>query len=319
MKVTITPAVVRASASDRRVVTFTLDNTLDEPVAGSLQFDLPAGLVVEPKTARFGPVQPRAAATVDVTIISNDPVAGRQTVPFHISYRAGDNGKEIRTAALPLTVVTGPTLQQVYEYPRPYYLIQSPAYTARADMSNGLHRFLAADDETVRLSDNPLFTLSDGSTELLSGRTAMAFTWPVGSPASLTGTTSQDRARWQAIYLPDRILIRMDPGWTQFEKTYFSVPGNWLSPQGAPRWKRIVTLGASGKEVDVQPEAKLNVVAAELELPGAKWNLAFKFEPAQQVTFNGTELKFAIGSRNNDNWQLGFCRSGEFEAWRGGK
>ena len=61
----------------------------------------------------------------------------------------------------------------------------------------------------------------------------MAFTWPVGSPASLTATTSQDRARWQAIYLPDRILIRMDPGWTQFEKTYFSVPGNWSSPLGS--------------------------------------------------------------------------------------
>ena len=115
----------------------------------------------------------------------------------------------------------------------------------------------------------------------------MAFTWPVGSPANLTANL-QDRARWQAIYLPDRILIRMDPGWTQFEKTYFSVPGKWLSPQGAPRWKRIVALASSGKEVDAQPGAKVNVVAAELEFPGAKWNLAFKFEPAQEVAFNGT-------------------------------
>ena len=79
-----------------------------------------------------------------------------------------------------------------------------------------------------------------------------------------------------------------------------------------------------GKDVDVQPEAKrpeakLNVVAAELEFPGAKWNLAFKFEPAQVVTFNGTELKFAICSWTNDNWQVGFCRPGELEAWRGSK
>jgi hypothetical protein len=186
-------------------------------------------------------------------------------------------------------------------------------------MFNGLHRFLADDDDTVRLSNSPLFTLSDGSTELLSERTAMAFTWPVGSPASLTGTTSQDRARWQAIYLPDRILIRMDSGWTQFEKTYFSVPGNWSSPQGAPRWKRIVAQTSSGKAVDVQPGAKVSVVAAELEFPGGKWNLAFKFEPAQDVAFNGMELKFAIGSWTNDNWQVGFCRSGELEAWRGSK
>ena len=132
MTVKITPSVVRVSTRDRRIVTFTLDNTLDEPVSGSLQFDLPAGLAVEPAKPMFGPVQPRASATVGVTIVSNDPVAGRRTVPYHVSYRAGDNGKEVRTAALPLTVVTGPTLQHVYEYPRPYYLIQSPGlYGAR--------------------------------------------------------------------------------------------------------------------------------------------------------------------------------------------
>ena len=184
----------------------------------------------------------------------------------------------------------------MYEYPRPYYLIRSPAYTARADMSNGLHIFLADDDDVVRLSDGPLFTLSDGSTEVLSEKTGMAFTWPVGSPANLTATISQDRARWQAIYLPDRILIRMDPGWTQFEKSFFAVPGKWSWQRAAPRWKRIVALSGSGKEVDAQPGAKVNVIAAELEFPGEKWNLAFKFEPAQEVAFNEMALKFAIGS-----------------------
>ena len=208
--------------------------------------------------------------------------------------------------------MTGPTLQHVYEYPRPYYLIHSPAYTARADMFNGLHRFLADDDDTVRLNGSPLFTFSDGSTELMSEKTAHAFTWPEESPASIVAH-AEDRARWQALYFNDRILIRMDPGWTQFEKTYFSVPGNWSSPQGPPRWKRIVALDGSGKEVDAQPGAKVKVVAAELEFPGAKWNLAFKFEPAQEVAFNGTELKFAIGSWTNDNWQVGFCRPGELE------
>jgi hypothetical protein len=321
MPVKINPAVVRLSTRDRRAVTFTLVNTLDKPASGALEFDLPVGLKVEPEKATFGPVQPGASGIVSVTIVSNAPVAGRRTVPYQVTYKAGDNdkGKEVRTAPLPLTVVTGPTLQHVYEYPRPYYLISSPAYTARADMSNGLHMFLADDDDIVRLNGDPLFTLSDGSTEVLSEITGMAFTWPVGSPASLTATISQDRARWQAIYLPDRILIRMDPSWTQFEKTYFSVPGNWSSPQGAPRWKRIVALGSSGKEVDVQPAPKVKVVAAELEFPGTKWNLALRFEPAQEVAFNGTELKFAIGSWTNDNWQLGFCRSGEFEVWRGSK
>src|SRR5262249_58068969 len=133
-----------------------------------------------------------------------------------------------------------------------------------ADMFNGLHGFLADNDDTVRLDGSPLFTLSDGSTELLSEKTGQAFTWPIGSPASITAN-AQDRARWQAIYFYDRIMIRMDPGWTQFEKAYFSLPGNWSSPQGAPRWKRIVALDGSNKEVDAPPGAEVRVDAAELE------------------------------------------------------
>jgi hypothetical protein len=118
----------------------------------------------------------------------------------------------------------------------------------------------------------------------MSRSSAKAFTWPVESLASMSAH-AEDRARWQALYFNDRILIRMDPGWTQFEKTYFSAPGKWSSPQGTPRWQRIVALAGSGKEVDAQPGAKVKVVADELEFPGAKWNLAFKFETAQEVTF----------------------------------
>jgi hypothetical protein len=318
MMVKPSPAVVRLSARDRRVVKLTLDNRLDQAISGGLHFELPPGLAVEPQRQVFGPLQPKASTSIGLTIVSNGPVVGRHTVPYRVSYRTGYTGKEVRTAALPLTVVTGATLQSVYEHPRPYYLIQSPAYTARLDMFNGLHRFLADDDDTVRLNGGPLFTLSGGGSELLSETTAKAFTWPVESPASITAN-AQDRARWQAIYFNDRILIRMDPGWTQFERAYFSVPGNWLSPQGTPRWKRIVALDSSNKEITAQPGAKVKVVAAELEFPGAKWNLAFKFEPPQDVAFNGTELKFAIGSLTKDNWQVGFCRPGELESWRTSK
>jgi hypothetical protein len=315
INVKTTPAVVRVTARDRRLVSFTLDNTLNEPISGSLQFDLPAGLTVEPAKPSFGPIPPRASATVGLTLSSNNPAAGRHTVPYRIAYKAGGSGKEVPTAALPLTVMTGPTLLHVYEHPRPYYLIQSPGYTVHADMLSGLHRFLADDDDIVRLNGSPLFTFSDGRTELMSEKMTHAFTWPQESPASLSAH-AEDRARWQALYFNDRILLRMDAGWTQFEKTYFSVPGNWISLQGPPRWKRIVALDGSGKQVDAQPGAKVKVVAAELEFPGAKWNLAFKFEPPQEVAFNGTELKFVIGSLTNDNWQVGFCRPGELEAWR---
>ena len=153
-------------------------------------------------------MQPGASAKIAVIVIGNIP--GPHTVPYQVSYRAG-SANEVRTAAQPLHIITGPTLESVYEYPRPYYLIQSPGYTTRADMFNGMHRFLADDDGNVRLNGSPLFTFSDGKAELMSERTEPGFTWPVKSPASLMAN-AQDRARWQAIYLNDRILIRMDSG-----------------------------------------------------------------------------------------------------------
>jgi hypothetical protein len=310
--VKITPEAVRESLGEWRAATFTLDNTLKQPVSGTLEFELPAGFAVEPEKIKFGPLQPRASAKVSVNVISNN--AGRHTVPYHVTYQAGSSN-EIRTAALPLTVITGPTLQSVYEYPRPYYLIQSPGYSARVDMVNGIHLFLADDDGAAHLNGSPLFTLSNGKTELMSETTPEAFTWPVESPASMVAN-AQDQARWQALYFRDRILIRMDPGWTQFERAYFTVPGNWFSPQGTPHWKRIVALDDYGKEVEAQLGADLKLAAAELEFPGTKWNLAFKFEPPQEVTLVATGLKFSIGSLTNDNWQVGFCRPGELERWR---
>jgi hypothetical protein len=150
MTVKAAPAAVRVTARDRR-----LDNTLNQPVSGALQFDLPAGLTVEPEKTLFGPIQPKASATVGLTLSSNNLASGRHTVPYRISYRVGVGGKEVPTAALPLTVINGPTLQYVYEHPRPYYLIQSPGYTVNADMFNGLHRFLADDDDSLRLNGNP--------------------------------------------------------------------------------------------------------------------------------------------------------------------
>ena len=314
--VTAAPAALRLASRDPRNAALTLHNTLGEAVSGSLEFDAPPGLAIEPRKATFGPLSPRASATLGFTVTST--MQGRRTVPYRVSYRVGDGVKEIRTAALPLTVITGSTLQHVYEHPRPYYAIHSPAYTARADMFDGLHRFLADDDGNARLNGSPLFTFSDGSTELMSEKTAHAFTWPEESPASLVAH-AEDRARWQALYFNDRISIRMDRGWTQFERAYFSVPGNWSSPAGPPRWRRIVALDGAGREVDAQPDAKLKVIAAELEFPQAKWNLAFKFEPPQEVVFDGTGLRFGIGSWTNDNWQVGFCRPGELERWRSSK
>jgi hypothetical protein len=61
------------------------------------------------------------------------------------------------------------------------------------------------------------------------------------------------------------------------------------------------------------------LVAAELEFPRGTWNLAFNFAPPQEAAFQGARMKFALGSLASDNRQIGFCKPGEFDAWRGKK
>jgi hypothetical protein len=75
---------------------------------------------------------------------------------------------------------------------------------------------------------------------------------------------------------------------------------------------------ANGKEVEAQPGTKLKIAAAELAFPGARWHLAFAFTPPQPVAFDGTEMRFPIGSLNGDAWSVGFIRSGKLDAWRRG-
>jgi hypothetical protein len=316
--VTISPAVVRVFDRDRRKMMFTIRNTLKEAISGHFQFTLPEGLKVEPEVPEFGPIGPGATAEVAATFVSSNPTARRHTVPYRVSYRPASAAKSIRTAAQALVVMVGPTLEHVYQHPKPaVYQVHAPKYTAKFDMFHGLCRYLADDTDTVRLDGSPLFTFTDGKTDLLFEGTKHAFTWPRETPANLTAH-ALDRCRWQALFFGDRILIRMDPGWTQFEKAHFTIPGQWVAPGGAPRWQRIVAV-EGGKEMDVQPGAKVKVAAAELAFPGAKWHLAFQFEPAQEVTFDGTKMTFQIGGLNNDNWQVGCCEPGKLDAWRGKK
>ena len=181
-------------------------------------------------------------------------------------------------------------------------------------MFAGLFRYLADDDGNVRLDGDPLFTFSDGVKPLLFEGTEQAFTWPVESPAQLTAH-AYDRCRWQALFFADRIMVRMDRDWTQFERAYFTVPGKWISPSGSPHWRTVLT---SDGPLDKAPASgsALTVKAAELSFPGANSNICFDFIPAQRVTFNGTELKFSIGSLTNDQWTIGFCPPGTLDSWR---
>jgi hypothetical protein len=312
------PAVVRLFGRDRKAVTLVLRNPLKEAVSGWLELDLPEGLAVEPARPVFGPLKPGAKGEVRLTFVASNPKAGKHTVAYRVVQRVG-KGKEQRTGARALAVAVGPTLEWVYQYPKtPVYRVQAPRLTAELDMRHGLCRYLADDGDVVRLRDAPLFTLSDGKSVLLSEKTTHAFTWPHEVPAHLTAQ-AHDRCRWQALFFADRMLVRMDPGWTQFPRAHFVVPGKWVSPRGAPKWRRVVALDKGGKEYEAKPGAKVKVAAAELAFPDGGSSLAFRFEPAQEVSFKGAGLSFSLGSLTRDNWQVGFCKPGGLDAWRGKK
>ena len=302
-------------------MTFTVKNTLRQRITGALAFELPTGVTVEPAAPQFGPLTPGATAQVQITCVaSKDAVPGKRLVPYRVSYRTETTAEGTRTAALPLDIVVNSVLEHVYRYPeRNVFRVTAERYVAEMDMDHGLTRYLADDDETVRLNGSPLFTFSDGKKPWLFEGCKNNSTWPVAVPAALTGApSSYGDCRYRMDFKPRRITVHMDAGWTQFDPTYFTVPGQWLSPQGAPTWARIIAANANGKEVDASPGTKLKIAAAELAFPGANWHLAFAFTPPQPVTFNGTGMRFPIGSLNGDAWSVGFCKPGELDAWRKG-
>ncbi|KPK43726.1 MAG: hypothetical protein AMK72_12945 [Planctomycetes bacterium SM23_25] len=265
-----------------------MKNTLKQGITGTLAFELPKGVTVEPAAPRFGPLPPGATAQVRVTwIAGRGAPQGRWLIPYRVSYRTGEAAQEVRTAALPFHIVVGPVLEFVYRHPqRNAFRVNAPRYVADMDMDSGITRYLADDDGAVRLNGGPMFTFSDGKKSWLFDGCTNNSTWPSSVPAALTGAPSAyGDCRYRMRFRPDRITTRMDPGWTRFDPTHFTVPGKWVSPRGAPAWARIVAVDAGGKEVDARPGTKLKVAAAELAFPGAKWHLAFAFTPPQPVTF----------------------------------
>jgi len=316
LAIQITPATARLEPSSRRTQTFSVMNTLNETVSGSLVFDLPAGITIEPPAPAFASLPPGKTADVPVTFIADAGVpAGKRIVPYRLTFRAG-SAAPITSAALPVTLTVGPVLNAVYQHPKTnVFQVDAPQYTIRHDMFGGLCRYLADDDDTVRLDGEPLFTFSNGDREVLFPGTSQAFTWVAEAPARLKAH-AYDICRYHVVFGSDRITVRMDSVWTQFDPARFTVPGRWVSPGGEPSWAQVVAVDAGGRDVTAKPGTDLRIAAAELAFPGAAWHLAFAFTPPQPVTFNGTELQFSIGTRNDDAWSVGFCRPGTLDEWR---
>jgi hypothetical protein len=317
IRITHQPSLVRIWERDRRRLQMMLENPGRTPVSGSVAFELPPGFSVDPAPVAFGPIEAGGKRVIFADLVASGPTAGPHVIPYRATTSVGGAGP-VRSGALRLDVAVGPTLDHVYEHPAPYYRVAASGYSARFGMRAGLAHYLTDNDDVVRLDGEPLFTISDGTRDLLSSATKKAFTWPVGTPASVTAS-SEDRIRWQAICLPDRITVRMIEGWTSIDRAYFQVPGRWISPQGEPVWHRVVFVDDSGREVEAAPDRResLKVAAAELAFPRGGYNLGFQFTPPQEVVFEGTGLRFALDVRKNESWHIGFVVPGQFDVWRG--
>ena len=338
LAVGVTPAVVRLAAAGRRTALITITNRQPDTVSGWIEFRLPADLTAVPSRPPFGPLAPGAVAQVPVAFeaaalpeaarVTNEFSAhapgvlvskgggGRRIVPFRIVRRTAEHEEPFLFQ--PLTVMIGPVLEPSYRHPLPnVYRVEAPRYTAQLAMFHGLCTYLADDDGVARVDGSPLFTISDGKTNLLSDATDHAFTWTTETPAHLVAH-AYDRCRYDVAFGEDRIIVSMDPGWTQFDPARFTVPGRWLAPGGASQWGRVIVVDNAGRETDAPPGPGVRIAAAELAFPGSGWSVAFAFDPPQPVAFNGTELSFPIGSLTGDRWSIGFCRPGELDAWRKG-
>ncbi len=108
-------------------------------------------------------------------------------------------------------------------------------------------------------------------------------------------------------------MIKMNRDWTQFEKTFFTLPGKWISPQGTPFWKQVMLFNGTAKSAEIGKTQRL--AAAELAFPDGNQNLCFQFIPAQEVTLTPSGMSFAMGSLTGDKWTVGFCRPGKLKEW----
>ena len=316
LTVEISPKVIRLFPRDRRTVILKVQNPLSQAVSGRIDFDLPEGFSTEPAEPHFGPINAGSLGDIPLVFVANKPNEGLHTIPYWVVYKQKGTETDIRTAAKGVTAAVGPVLESIYQHPEPaVYKVSAPKYTAKFDMFHGLLRYLADDDDTIRLNGSPLFTLSDGTKRVLFDGTDHAFTWPTEVPARLTAH-AYDRCRWNAIIFGDRIMFKMDRDWTQFDQAYFTIPGNWISPKGNPQWRRIVTADGSDVDFNVEASSHISVSAAELAFPGSNWNLCFQFLPAQEILFVGTEMKFQLNTLQGDEWMVGFCQPDDLDNWK---
>lgn len=290
-------------------------NRSGRTVSGSVEMDLPAGLSPD-GTADFGPVAPGLSIEVAISLrAGTNAPPGTKRIPYRLRYAAA--GGEPQTTpyrALPISI--GPTL--CFDYGTrtdPRFRILASRYTAEAMMQQGLLVKLAGPDGTAVLDGQPMFTISDKGKMLLHRDQKYAYVWTRTAPAWFKAHL-ENLVYYTTDCLEDRMRVGVDPGWNKLKDMQFVVPGLYTAPGGKPAWKRIITVDEGGKESDTQPGHGVRVAAAELELPGLPYSLAFEFHPPLAVDFDGTAMAFTFDGFSKDWWSFGFCPAGKLTEWR---
>ncbi|HUU98433.1 MAG TPA: hypothetical protein VM487_22085 [Phycisphaerae bacterium] len=309
------PQVVRLSRSREQDVRLSVTSAVRGDASGWLEFDLPAGLTIKPKQPAFGPIRKGDKIEIPVTFTATtDCPEGRRILPVRVRYRHAKDKAETTTQYVATSAMIGIAVEPDDRQPGNTHLaINTPFYSADADMFNGCIMRLSDPDGRAVLDRSPLFTIADENGKpVASPETFAENVWFAGR--SMTPLCS---SHYIVLFEEDRMIV---PRWRsrqqiRLKEARFTIPGAWTAPGGAPRWKRIIAVDEQGREFDASPGQDVPIAAAELEFPQSPWSLAFQFMPPRKVSIDGTKMQFAIKPLD-EMMSIGFCPTGGLDEWR---
>ncbi len=308
------PSLIRMRAADRAATSITLRNVSNRSIDTRVAFTAARGMEIAPNPTAVTRLDAGATIQVPVAITTRNADPGWVSLRYRTAYRH-DGGKWHWTRSRGLAVAVGAVLQPIYDFPNPpVYRVHAPDYVVELDMHHGLIRRLIHADGTTVLDREPLFTLADDQQMQLFTGTKTAFTWTVESPAEVVAHAN-DRLRWRARFLDDRIQFGLIPEWARSERVYVHMPGTWVPKS---RWRRGLT--SLGERTFDEPGAapdQLPVTALEQEIDARDWSLCVNFSTPQPVTIVGTGVHFSLPTQSRDTWSVGFCPRGGLAGWAG--
>lgn len=309
VEITVIPEVIRLAARDQRDLRVQLHNASDRQVTvAGLSLDLPAGLKMSSDAPLSTVLAPGETHSLPLSLLARNPGEGLHLIPLRLTL-----GGSKTTQLHGLKVAIGPTLEALYRHPEsPVFRIHAPRFTADLDMRTGALLSLIDDTETNRISGQPLFTIADETKTLMDLDTDHAFTWPREVSANVLAQ-AQDRLRWQTLAFHDRLMIRLNPHWTQFPSATFT-----LFSTDIGNWKPVAMLDAEGGSLPVSgPDIakSLEVMAVKLRHKTGSESACLQLMPPTEISITDIGLRFTLRVQHDDRWTIGPCEERELMDW----